>query len=279
MSSEKTKTTRSSRNSFSNLQTQIEEVRKKRDDLNQKTKYYINQLQEIDNNIEKTSRMAKENYKKKRDYWNEKVKKLKEKKLEYKKILDGCIEERKKLQGKGSGSDKVISIKQIERKIDNLERRIETENLDINEENAIIDKIKELAKVKQDFLAEKQNSEIVKLEKKIQIVKINLNKIYEQLTKWSNKSQNYHVKMLEAYDNIRKLRETKKKLEEELIENKKAADSYHEQFLQAMNQRKRSSKGQKTYKPRTTQSKRPQRGPRKKDEELERIKQDKLASA
>jgi len=279
MSSEKTKTTRSSRNSFSNLQTQIEEFRKKRDDLNQKTKYYINQLQEIDNNIEKTSRMAKENYKKKRDYWNEKVKKLKEKKLEYKKILDGCIEERKKLQGKGSGSDKVISIKQIERKIDNLERRIETENLDINEENAIIDKIKELAKVKQDFLAEKQNSEIVKLEKKIQIVKINLNKIYEQLTKWSNKSQNYHVKMLEAYDNIRKLRETKKKLEEELIENKKAADSYHEQFLQAMNQRKRSSKGQKTYKPRTTQSKRPQRGPRKKDEELERIKQDKLASA
>ena len=33
----------------------------------------------------------------------------------------------------------------IERKIDNLERRIETEKLDITEENAIIDKIREYA--------------------------------------------------------------------------------------------------------------------------------------
>ena len=83
--------------SFQELQLQIEEFRKKRDDLNQRTKDLINDLQEIDNQIEAKLNVAKENYQKKRDYWNSKVKKLKDKKNEYKKILDGFIEEKKNI--------------------------------------------------------------------------------------------------------------------------------------------------------------------------------------
>ena len=95
MSRANTNISQSSRNSFKELQNQIEEFRQKRDDLNNKTKGYIKQLQDIDVKIEKNLTIAKDDYKKKRDYWNSKVKNLKDKKIEYKNILDKFIEEKK----------------------------------------------------------------------------------------------------------------------------------------------------------------------------------------
>jgi len=281
MSSEKSKFSQPSRLSLKELQDQIEEFRKKRDDLNKKTKDYINELQEIDNQIDNYLKLAKNDSKKKRDYWNIKVKKLKEKKIEYKKIFDKFIDEKKGLQkstNQSKDGNRFISIKQIERKIDALERKIETESLNISDENAIIDKIKELAKVKQDFFAVQQNSDLFKIERKIQIVKINLNKIYEQLNKWSNKSQNYHTKMNELYQLAKELRDKKRAIEEELIENKKEADKYHEQFLKLMNQRKKIPRSKQSYK-KDKRYKKPYRAPTKRDEELEKMKQEKLATA
>ena len=281
MSRANTNTSQSSKNSFKELQLQIEEFRKKRDDLNKKTKEYINKLQEIDVKIEENLNLAKQDYKKKRDYWNSKVKKLKDKKIEYKKILDNFTDQKRSLlreSKKGKETKKYVSIKQIDKKIENLERRIEIENLDILEENAMVDKIRELAQVKQEFLAEQQNSDFLRIERKIQIVKINLNKIYEQLNKWSNKSQDYHAKMHDLYQTVNDLREKKKRLEEELIENKKAADAFHEKFLQVMSKRKKESRGKRP----SYASKKP-RAPRKektaKNQELEKLKQDKLAAA
>ena len=249
MSSANKNTSQISKSSFRELQLQIEEFRQKRDDLNKKTKRFITELQAIDGEIEDYLKDVKEDYKKKRDYWNDKVKKLKDKKIEYKQLLDKCIDEGKallKTSKKGKNTKKFVSIKQIDKKIENLERIIEIENLEIVEENAIVDQIRDLAKIKHDFLAEQQNDDYFRIERKIKIVKINLNKIYEQLSKWSNKSQNYHAKMHEAYESINELREKKKAIEEELIENKKAADGYHEQLLRVMDKRKKNIKRKTT---------------------------------
>jgi len=282
MSSANKNTSQTSKISFKELQLQIEEFRQKRDELNKKTKKFITDLQEIDSEIENYLKVVKNDYKKKRDYWNNKVKKLKDKKIEYKQLLDKFINQGKELlktRKKGKETKKFISIKQMDKKIDNLERRIEIENLDIVEENAIVDKIRELVKVKHEFLDEQQNSDYLRIERKIQIVKINLNKIYEQLNKWSNKSQNYHAKMHEVYENINELREKKKALEEELIENKKAADAYHEQLLRVMNKRKKISKGKRPYNSSQSWSKKPYRQETRKNNDLEKLKQEKLTIA
>lgn len=281
MSREKPHSARSSQTNFGNLQSKIEDLRQKRDELNKKTKDYINELQDIEIEIANSLKVAKEQYKKKRDYWNNKVKKLKEKKIEYKTLLDNLIEEKKSLQKSekdGNNNKKALSIKQIERKIENLERRIETETLDITEENTIIDKIRELAAMKQECLSQQNSNEILKIERKIEIVKINLNKIYEQLNKWSEKSQTYHSRMLQEFQNVDKLKEEKRKLEEELINNKKTADQFHEQYLKLMNQRKNSYKGKKSYNPRKKPTIKSGRA-NKKNEMIEKIKQDKLATA
>jgi uncharacterized coiled-coil DUF342 family protein len=128
-------------------------------------------------------------------------------------------------------------------------------------------------------LDSQQNSDYFRIERRIQIVKINLNKIYEQLSKWSNKSQSYHAKMHEAYEKINELREKKKSLEEELIENKKAADAYHEQFLRVMNKRKKISKGKRPYNTSQSRSKTPYRKGTRRNDVLEKLKREKLAIA
>ncbi|MCK4481527.1 MAG: hypothetical protein KAV01_13440 [Candidatus Lokiarchaeota archaeon] len=281
MSRDRPHNARTSQSSFRDLQSKIEDLRQKRDELNKKTKDYINGLQEIEIDISNSLKFAKERYKKRRDYWNKKVKQLKEKKIEYKTLSDNLMEDKRNLQKsekKPREKKQIFSMKQIERKIENLERRIETEKLDISEENSIIDKIRELAAMKQEYLSTEKNNEVFKIERKIEIVKINLNKIYEQLNKWSEKSQEYHSKMLKEYQNVDKLKEDKRNLEEELIENKKTADKFHEQYLKLMNQRKKSYKGKRPY----SSGRKP--GAKfnhvnKKNEMIQKIKQDKLATA
>jgi len=273
--------------SFKALQNQLEDFKQKRDDLNKKTKEYIKSLQDIDMKINKCLKTARDVYKKKRDHWNRKVKKLKAKKIEYKNLLDSIIEEKKKLQkskSKKKGHNIYSSIKQIERKIDNLERIIEIENLEISEENAIIDKIRELATNKLELLQEQQNDELYKIERKTEIVKINLNKIYEQLNKWSEKSQTNHQAMLDLYQTVNELRDRKKKEEESLIENKKKADIFHEKYLGLMNQRKKrnNNRAKRPYNNRNRNKPRYNGNFKKQNQNqelLNKMKQDKLAVA
>jgi len=279
MSNNNTKSSQNSRSSFKGLQILVEDLRRKRDKLNQKTKTFIHELQEIETEINVDLKNAKDKYKKKRDFWNNKVRELKEKKIEYKALFEKLLEEKRTINKKRKNPNNLISVKQVERKIDNLERRIETENLDIAEENALIDIIKELAESKYNFLAEQENSDLVKLERKIEIVKINLSKIYDSLNKWSDKSQENHAKMLELFQNVDELREKKRLMEEELIENKKTADSYHEQYLQVMNQRKKISKNKRPNNRTNKRSPSSFERFRKKNAMIENIKKNKLAEA
>ncbi|MBY9005478.1 MAG: hypothetical protein KGD63_01840 [Candidatus Lokiarchaeota archaeon] len=265
--------------SFQDLQSQLNEARKKRDELNQKTKAYISSLQEIESVINDLINNTKEGYRKKRDYWNKKVAELKEKKIEYKEMLKQIVTEKRELQNdrkKSRGS--FTSIKNINKKIDNLERMIETENLDMSEENSIIDQITDLMHKKQEFLGEENNDEYIKKEKKIKIIKINLNKIYEQLDKWSNQSQDFHNKMIEVYDEVKENKDKKKKIEEELIENKKQADKYHEKYLELVKEGKKLPRS-KNYRPKRPKSKVRKGFNHFNNKKLEKIKEEKLATA
>lgn len=260
---------------FQDLQSQLNEAKKKRDELNQKTKDFINSLQKIESEINELINNTKEKFRKRRDYWNQKVATLKEKKIEYKGLLEKLILEKNDLQKerkKNKGS--FTSVKKIDNKVENLERMIETENLDISEENTIIDQITILTEKKHELLGEENNVDYFKKEKQIKIVKINLNKIYEQLNKWSNKSQDYHNKMLEIYEYVKELKDKKKKIEEELIENKKQADKFHEKYLEFVKEGKKLPRS-KNYRPKKQMFKTQHRDHKK----LEKIKQDTLATA
>jgi uncharacterized coiled-coil DUF342 family protein len=263
--------------SFKELQNKVEKYKRKRDELNRKTKEYINELQNVEEQINENLKLAREKYKKRRDYWNDKVARLKDKKIEYKKLLNDFYDEKRNLQRHSSGQNqKFRSMKEINRKMENLERIIETENLHIQDENEIVDKISTLAEEKKKLEQAQNSDKIFKKERQIEIVKINLNKIYEQLEKWSKRSQEYHNKMLETFDKVNELKDKKRKLEEKLIENKKRADDFHEKYISTVKKKNKLYKGRKpSYKHR--RKRRRGRSPRSK--KLEKIKQEKLAEA
>lgn len=261
-------------NNFKDLQNQIDDAREKRDSLNQNTKEYINSLQEIEEQIKTQLEVAKQ-YKTYRDKWNDRVAKLKDKKIEYKDMLYEIVNKINAFKkGRDKNKGKYISSKKIDNKIDNLERIIETESLDLSEENQIIEQIRELAKKKQEVLAEDEYNDIMKQEKKIDIIKINLDKIYEKISKWSNKSQSFHNKMHETYEQVNSLKDKKRQIEEKLIANKKEADAYHERFLELMKKRKNIPRGRGRGRDRGRYYKKSQ-----KNQKLEKIMESKLQTA
>lgn len=271
--------------SLNDLQVKIEDFKQKRDDLNKKTREYIDSLQKNENEIIDLLKSARDVFKPRRDHWNKKVRQLKNKKDEYKNILDKLVDERREVRKDHKhvkGSKSFTSVKKLERKIEFFERVIDTENLEINEENEIVDKIRDLEKEKQELKTTQQDNGIYLLVRKIEIVKINLNKIYEQLNKWSSKSQKYHMKMLELYQKANTLKENKKQMEEELIYNKREADKFHNQYLEVITHKKRKTRHKKPYKsnyqkgPRTGRGQRPKN---KHQEMLEKLKKEKLAVA
>jgi uncharacterized coiled-coil DUF342 family protein len=276
MSKDKTK---KSYSHYKNLQHDIDKAREKRDELNQKTKKYIKNLQGVEEKIKSILDVAKK-YKKTRNRCNKRVAKIKEKKIEYKNLLHELIDKSNTLRRqRDKKKGKFISTKNIDKKIENLERIIETENLELSEENQIVDEIRKLAEKKQEVVAEDNYDEIMKHEKKIEIIKINLDKIYEKISKWSNRSQKYHNKMLETYDQVNKLKDKKRQIEERLIANKKEADKYHEKFLELMKLRKKNwSRGSGRGRGRSYQ-KSSYKKRKAKNKKLDKIKEIKLKEA
>jgi len=272
----KDKLIKKSYNHFKDLQKDIDKARDKRDELNQKTKKYIKSLQEVEERIKSLLELAKK-YKKNRNRCNDRVGKIKEKKIEYKDLLYELINKSNNLRKNiDKNKGKYLSSKKIDNKIENLERIIETENLALAEENQLIDQIRELAKQKQEILAEDEYNEIMKHEKKIEIIKINLDKIYEKINKWSNKSQKYHNRMHETYEQVNKLKDKKRQIEEKLITNKKEADTFHEKFLELMKLRKTMSRGRSRG---SSYNKSVYKKKKEKDKKLEKIMENKLKTA
>ncbi|MBY9021154.1 MAG: hypothetical protein KGD67_08855, partial [Candidatus Lokiarchaeota archaeon] len=116
----------------------------KRNLVNKELENYIKSFQNIDSEIYKSLFTAKEFYDKKQHYYNKKIKRLKQKEIEFNQILNYANKDKQNLiesKVKEELSSSINYIKQsldeIESKIDNLNDQIEEQTLDIAEENNI----------------------------------------------------------------------------------------------------------------------------------------------
>ncbi|MFX1387929.1 MAG: hypothetical protein ACFE9M_11990 [Promethearchaeota archaeon] len=235
--------------SFNSLLQKIEVVKRKRNDLNKKIKEYISSFQMIETELIDSFLAAKETYDKRWKYCIKKRKMLRKKKIDYEYLLNNLIEERKILQNPRSNSKDLEliestknSINQIDDKIQNLERKIKFELLNINEENEIIEEINTLEKKKQELKIKLQSSELYKNQRKIEIIDIKLKTIVEQLNKWFFKRRNSCKEIFDLFQKVYKLNTNKKKMEKQLSENKRAAERYFLQFSRALNYENEISK-------------------------------------
>jgi len=226
----------------------------KRNLVNKELEKYIKSFQTIDSEIYKALFIAKEYYNKKHRIYNQKIKRLKQKEIEFKQLLDYVNREKRSLKepkkrDEISTSIRYIkqSIKEIDDKINNLSNQIEELNLDVEVEDNTIEDIKNLdrdkkinlrhlRKLEQDLLREVQHNTYFKTVRTIEILEINLKEIPRNLNKWSKKKVKIHRKMLDLCRKAKVFENIKKQIENELLGAKQATDRYLQLYSELKNQ-------------------------------------------
>jgi len=229
----------------------------KRNLVNKELEKYIKSFQTIDSEIYKALFSAKEYYNKKHRYYNQKIKRLKQKEIEFKQLLDYVNREKRsltkpKVKDEISTSIKYIeqSIKEIDDKINNLSNQIEELNLDVEVESNIIEDIKNLdrdkkinlrhlRKLEQDLLREVQHNTYFKTVRTIEILEINLKEIPRNLNKLSKKKVKIHRKIIDLCRKAKVFENIKKQIENELLGAKQATDRYLQLYSELKNQNKK----------------------------------------
>ena len=229
----------------------------KRNLVNKELEKYIKSFQTIDSEIYKALFTAKEYYNKEHRNYNQKIKRLKQKGIEFKQLLDYVNREKRnltepKIKDEISTSIRYIkqSINEIEHKINDLSNQIEELTLDVDEENNIIEDIKNLdrdkqinlrhlRKLEQDLLREMQHNIYFKTVRTIEILEISLKEIPRNLNKWSKKKVKIHRKMLDLCRKAKVFENIKKQIENELLGAKQATDRYLQLYSELKNQNKK----------------------------------------
>ncbi|MBY9016485.1 MAG: hypothetical protein KGD68_12390 [Candidatus Lokiarchaeota archaeon] len=239
---------------FNKWQKNILNFTLKRNLANKELENYIKSFQTIDSEIFKALFIAKKYYYKKHHYYNRKIKRLKQKEIDFNQLLDYVNRERRnltepKVKDEISTSIRYIkqSIKEIEVKINNLSNQIEELTLDLDEENNIIEDIKNLdrdkqinlrhlRKLEQDLSKEMQHDTYFKTVRTIEILEVNLGEIPRNLNKWSKKKVKIHRKMLDLYHKAKVFENIKKQIENELLGAKQNTDRYLQLYSKLTNQ-------------------------------------------
>jgi len=239
---------------FSNWQKNIINFVLKRNLANKELENYIRSFRNIDSEIYKSLFTAKEFYDKKRHYYNQKIKKLKQREIEFKKLLEYLYKERKRVS-KPKENDEMStsinhikdSIEEIEHKIYNLNIRIEEQTLDIVEESDIIEEIKNLDRDKQinlrhlrnlegDLVKEMQINTYFKTIRTIEILEVNLKEMHRNLNKWSKRKVKIHKQMLNLYRKAKEFQNIKRQIEKVLLGIKQTTDKNLQLFYKLKNQ-------------------------------------------
>ncbi|MFW9818957.1 MAG: hypothetical protein ACFFE5_05055 [Candidatus Thorarchaeota archaeon] len=287
---------------ISDVQKKVRQFEQEREQLNSKLRNYIILFQSIDSEIKKTIYDAREYYSNKRYDYSIKIAKLRREKVENERRWNFLTNRIKTLQKPELNSNITTSIEYSKRSLENIENnltimneKIEAQILDIDEENELIEKIRELetnkqktikilADLKQKQLKNIRNSYYYKTHVEIKDVEKILREVYEKLIKLSNKRHLTHSKTLNLYKKAKEFEVIKRNIEMDLIENKNFADEFYQLFVKLMDLNKKLLLDELSNKPkikiRPMEIKTPPIfAPNKKNKSYKRLEQKKLAIA
>ncbi len=217
------------------------DIKQQREGFNRKVTSIANKRNLLNEQVKELISTAKEE-REKRDNCNETISKIKEKKLQLIKEVEGfdeqakrldqqlnCIQE-KKVQPKRRSE---FSAKKIRRNIQELEWKIQTtSNLSIAEERDIVEKI---ARLEQKF-REVHESDVVTRDLKTILSRINVLKtrfrgLENELRSQARESRFHHKTMIQAFKNADILRKQADELHAQFLESKEQANAIHNEYL------------------------------------------------
>jgi uncharacterized coiled-coil DUF342 family protein len=229
--------------------TDVVELKRLRDMHNNETRELINKIKK--QQIEASNiRNQAIDYRKKRDDLNKKVQDIKKDKNE---LSDSLNEARGDLKDAKTESKSAEDVKKrknqqaqaakLRRSIEQLEKRIETEDLDMKEENQIVDQIGKLEAELRELTKDTTKPKVFKDQiEKIKQYREGLKGVNDNLKDAAEESQNYHLLYLDVTKEMDELRSEKRVLQRELNENRYIADIYHTRLIELSSQVNRQKK-------------------------------------
>jgi len=216
----------------------VQELKDKRDEYNERTKNLVNEKKRIDEEF-RTNRDRAQEYKNKRDQLNEQVKLIKKQraeKFDKVNVLQEELKDAKKAEEEERhNNDKPqkghINLRSVKTQIKELDNKIQTETLDLKEENEIVKKIQELENLKSELEGKTGSSaETKKIIKELSTFRNEISQFNEEIQTMSNESQNYHLLLQESYKELDAQRKELDQIRKELILTKAIADEFHNKY-------------------------------------------------
>ncbi len=188
---------------------EAEETAMKRDRLNEKFKAMRIEISES---------------KVKRDELNQKVQELKQKRAETKAKISEKVEQLKKLRQEVKTLEKKMpkrSQQDLQKEFADTEWKIQTSSLNLQEEKELVERVRQ-AEIQLSIYRKLEEFDKKELELKIEVKALDVEgkTCHERLTQIAQSSQETHEKMLHKIEESRKI--------------KAEADSYHQEFIRAL---------------------------------------------
>ncbi len=208
-------------NQIANLRSQIASLKDQVNKADSESKKQIERRDQLNEQVHKANLEIRE-LKKQRDQINEKVRLLKQQRDEVRVKIKPISDEIKVISDKKEELKKKapkIRQKDIQKEINAIDWKIQTESLDLKEEKRLIDEIKQLSTQLSSYKKiDKQNKKIVEHLKERKTLESQADVFHRELSDLAKKSQDIHESM------IAKIAEAKKAKEE--------ADLQHKGFIE-----------------------------------------------
>ncbi len=221
-----------------------EEHKTKRNELNAQASQFARERNELNNATRQYVEDAQKN-KELRDQSNTEVQSLKEKRNELNDKANALFAEIDALRGEQGGStaaaqqthEKKPSVKDIQRQIEQLEVKQQTEQMSKEKENELVDKIKALrAELKDQTVEHEQNKEVRGRLIDAREFRKQASAIHAEVTEKAELAQKHHDLMVECYRKADKSREGADAKHKQFVEAQEAADAEHKSFIECQKQ-------------------------------------------
>ena len=200
----------------------------KRDKLNEKFKTLRQEIRELKNE---------------RDNLNEKVKILKQQRDEARAKIRAIIEELKTHNQKIAELKKKTpkgSRRDLQKEFEDIEWRIQTTPLDIQEEKRLMETVKQLETQLSVYKKiDQQVKKIAELRKELETFEANADAAHQELTETANKSQDIHAKMIAKIAESKNIKSEADRLHIAYIQAKEQVRPLHEEIRKLTEQKRK----------------------------------------
>lgn len=199
----------------------------KRDKLNEQFKKYRNEIHVLENE---------------RNSLNEKVKTLKQQRdnarAREKRIIKEITTRNKEIAELKKKKPRK-SRRQLEKEIQDIEWKIQTTPLDLQEEKRLVEVVKQLEPQLNIYKKiEQQNAKIAELRKELQALEAKANACHQELIATAHKSQELHATMVTKVNEVKHIKREADGLHSLYIQVKEHAKSLHQEIKELIEQKK-----------------------------------------